>query len=133
MYKSAFWLIAHLVYNPSDLEIVRTEVLPAIKGDQIDHHHLTKNCPILDSLMSEVLRITTSTPIVRDVMEDICIGGTTLRKGNKMLVRRKKPLYNIMVNTCFSRSLTANYISTLNPGALTLKRSKQTVSSRTRA
>ncbi|KAJ6016993.1 cytochrome P450 [Penicillium sp. IBT 35674x] len=86
MYKSAFWLIAHLVYNPSDLEIVRTEILPAIKGDQIDHHHLMKDCPILDSLMSEVLRITTSTPIVRDVLEDICISGTTLRKGNKMLV-----------------------------------------------
>lgn len=92
MYKSAFWLIAHLVHNPTDLEIVRAEVLPAIQDDQIDHHHLTKNCPILDSLMSEVLRITTSTPIVRDVMEDVCIGGTTFRKGNKILVRRQESL-----------------------------------------
>ncbi|KAJ5934518.1 cytochrome P450 [Penicillium verhagenii] len=85
MYKSAFWLIAHLVYNPTDLEIIRAEILPAIQGDEIDHNYLIKNCPLLDSLLSEVLRTTTSSPILRDVMEDICIGGTTLRKGDKML------------------------------------------------
>jgi hypothetical protein len=32
---------------------------------------------------------------VRDVMEDICIGGTTFRKGNKILVSHKYELVGI--------------------------------------
>ncbi|EED20043.1 cytochrome P450, putative [Talaromyces stipitatus ATCC 10500] len=86
MYKTAFWIIAHLVYNPSLLEAIRIEVTPAITKGEVDHQYLSKDCILLDSLYADVLRATMSSPMVRDITETTTIGGKKLRKGNRIMV-----------------------------------------------
>jgi cytochrome P450 len=68
------------------METIRSEILPAVSGETVNDKYLTEKCPHLESLFSEVLRLTTLSPLVRDVMETDTIGGKTLRGGNKIMV-----------------------------------------------
>ncbi|KAK5997452.1 Cytochrome P450 monooxygenase calL-like protein [Cladobotryum mycophilum] len=86
IYKVAFWTIAHLVYDPYLLDSIRAEVTPAIKDRQLDESYLVEKCPLLESLLSEVLRLTVATALVRDVVAPTHIRGKTLQPGSKILV-----------------------------------------------
>ncbi|KAK8047542.1 hypothetical protein PG996_015606 [Apiospora saccharicola] len=87
IYKVAFWTLAHLVHNPSVLEQVQAEVSHGIKGDgQLDEIYLAEKCPLLDSLLSEVLRLTIASALIRDIVAPTHIGGKILQPGNKVLV-----------------------------------------------
>ncbi|PWI72855.1 hypothetical protein PCL_09870 [Purpureocillium lilacinum] len=86
IYKVAFWAIAHMAYDPSLLDAIRAEVTPAVKDGQVDEAYLAENCPLLESLLSEVLRLTVATALVRDVVAPTHIRGKTLQPGSKILV-----------------------------------------------
>ncbi|UNI23244.1 hypothetical protein JDV02_009077 [Purpureocillium takamizusanense] len=86
IYKVAFWAIAHLAYDPNLLDALRAEVAPAVKDGQLDEAFLAANCPLLESLLSEVLRLTVATALVRDVVAPTHIRGKTLQPGSKILV-----------------------------------------------
>ncbi|KAH8700864.1 putative cytochrome P450 [Talaromyces proteolyticus] len=86
MQKAAFWIIAHLMYDPNLLEAIRAEILPAVEGGEVNHQYLVKDCPLLDSLYADILRATMSSPMVRDVMETTTIAGKKLRKGNRIMI-----------------------------------------------
>ncbi|KAL4872533.1 hypothetical protein BDV12DRAFT_193251 [Aspergillus spectabilis] len=89
-FKSAFWLVAHILHDPTLAEVIADEVWPAValetQGIKIDHHYLSESCPKLDSLYSEVLWLTMTSPMVRDVVSTTIIGGQQLREENKVLV-----------------------------------------------
>lgn len=89
MYKLCFWLVAHLLSNQALLRAITLEIQPAIdpQTQAVDHTYLTENCPMLDSLYSEVLRLTVSSPMARIVSSTSTIGGKTLKEGNQVLVR----------------------------------------------
>ncbi|KAJ6021163.1 cytochrome P450 [Penicillium herquei] len=95
LYKATFWMVAYTVYDDKLLENLLEEILPATVGDCVDHHYLSKECPLLDSLFAEALRLTMALPLVRDITEDTIIGGSTLRKGNKIMLS----YHEIHVNT----------------------------------
>ncbi|RAH68512.1 cytochrome P450 [Aspergillus aculeatinus CBS 121060] len=86
MFKTAFWLVAHIVYDPSIQDAIRVEIQPALTGDQVDHQYLVEHCPHLDSLFSEVLRLRMASPMVRDIAVTSAIGGKTVRAGSRVLI-----------------------------------------------
>ncbi|KAE8168174.1 putative cytochrome P450 [Aspergillus tamarii] len=86
LYKTAFWMVSYIVYDRRLLEAIREETVPAVSGDRVHHHYLNKECPRLDSLFAEVLRISVSMPLVRHITDDTVIGGSTFRKGNNVMI-----------------------------------------------
>ena len=86
LYKLAFWLLSHLVHNSALLEQIREEILPAVQGKQVDETYLLEQCPRLESLVSETLRLTVTSSLARVVMEPTVVGGKMLKPGNKIMV-----------------------------------------------
>jgi cytochrome P450 len=87
LYKLTFWLVAHLVHDQVLLEQIREEVSPAIQGDQVDETRLLEQCPKLESLIDETLRLTVTSSLARVIMEPTVVGGKMLQPGNKIMVR----------------------------------------------
>ncbi|KAL2808469.1 putative cytochrome P450 [Aspergillus granulosus] len=88
MFKLCFWLVAHLLSNRALLRSITLEIQPAIdpRTQAVDHTYLTENCPMLDSLYSEVLRLIVTSPMTRQVSSTSAIGGKTLKEGSKVLI-----------------------------------------------
>ncbi|KAF2652997.1 cytochrome P450, partial [Lophiostoma macrostomum CBS 122681] len=63
--------------------------------DQVDEAYLLEQCPKLDSLVSETLRLTVTNSLGRVIMEPTVVGGKVLEPGNKIMVRLPvvAPLY----------------------------------------
>lgn len=78
--------MSHLIYDQSLLEAIRSEVLPTVIRGEINHEHLSKNCPLLGSPYADVLRAILGSPMVRDILETTTTAGKTLRKGDRILV-----------------------------------------------
>lgn len=89
LYKLVFWVISYLVSNPALLQEIRVEILPAIQGEheQVDEAYLLEQCPKLDSLVNETLRLTVTSALARVILEPTVVGKKTLRPGNKVMVR----------------------------------------------
>jgi cytochrome P450 len=86
LYKFTFWLVSHLVHHPALLENVREEVLPAVQGEQVDEKYLAEQCPKLNALVSETLRLTVTSSLARVILEPTVVGGKMLKPGNKIMV-----------------------------------------------
>jgi cytochrome P450 len=82
----AFWVIAHLVHDPDLMEQIRQEVLLAIQGNTVDDKYLSEQCPKLDSLIGETLRLTVASSLARVVTDSCLLGGKILHPGNKIMV-----------------------------------------------
>jgi hypothetical protein len=52
-YKLAFWLLAHLAFDPALQEEIRQEIFPAVNGNTVHETYLLEKCPKLDSLFNE--------------------------------------------------------------------------------
>jgi cytochrome P450 len=87
LYKLAFWIVSHLAHDPALLDQIRQEVLPAVQGKQVDETYLLEQCPKLESLVSETLRLTVTSSLARVVLEPTVVGGKMLKPGNKIMVR----------------------------------------------
>jgi hypothetical protein len=87
VYKVAFWTLAHIVYDASLLERIRIELESAVKDDtQVDEPHLAQHCPLLESLIGEVSRLTVASSLGRDVVTPTLVRDKILQPGNKLLV-----------------------------------------------
>jgi cytochrome P450 len=86
LYKFTFWLVSHLVHNAVLLEQVREEVLPAVRGEEVDEKYLIEKCPKLNALVSETLRLTVTSSLARVIVEPTMVGGKMLKPGNKIMV-----------------------------------------------
>ncbi|KAL8840529.1 MAG: hypothetical protein Q9176_003856 [Flavoplaca citrina] len=87
-YKLCFWVLTHILYDPSLLAATRAEALSAVH-DSASPNELASNlekCPRLNAVFNETLRITTSSSTIRNVVDTITVGGKRLRKGTKVLV-----------------------------------------------
>lgn len=67
---------------------IREEVIPAVKNEDIDENYLLEQCPGLESLFNEMLRLTVSSSLARVITHECVVGGKTLQAGNKIMVRR---------------------------------------------
>ncbi|KAI1266398.1 putative cytochrome p450 [Xylariaceae sp. FL1019] len=85
--KSAFWLLYHVLRNPSLIAEIRAETAPAFQGDSInDVNHIHNHCPKLEQIWYETLRLSSNSASARIITQDTVIGGRLLRKGNRILV-----------------------------------------------
>ena len=85
-----FWIFAHLLYDRQLLELVRAEVTSGVTDGVLKMEYLTEQCPWLEAVYLEVMRLTAGSSSMRDVTEDTVIGGKTLRKGNKVMIQYRQ-------------------------------------------
>jgi cytochrome P450 len=85
-HKHCFWIIAYLLQDPELQESVRRETSEGISGDQINVPFLVGDCPLLNAVFDEVLRITNASNSIRYIAKDTTIGGLKLRKGANVLM-----------------------------------------------
>ena len=90
MHTVSFWIFAHLLYDRQLLELVRAEVQPGVTDGELNMQYLTEQCPWLEAVYLEVMRLTAGSSSMRDVAEDTVIGGKTLKKGNKVMVQYRQ-------------------------------------------
>ena len=88
IYKVMFWTIAHLAYDQQLLAEIRNEVMPAYEDGKLQEEYLAEHCPRLESLISEILRLTVFSALVREVTAPTIIGDKQLLPGNKLLVSK---------------------------------------------
>jgi hypothetical protein len=113
------------------MDQIRQEVLPGVVGETIDEDYLLEQCPMLESLFTEALRLTVSSSLARVIMEPTVVGGKLLKPGNKIMVRPFTcPVY--LGLTCHS-SRSASFIRTLTSGATHLVSYSPVDSSTTRS
>lgn len=81
-----FWILSHAIFRPELADIIREETAPAFRADgSIDTEYLVKNCPKLNSIWLETLRLSAASTAVRYIVEDTKVGGTVLPKGNALM------------------------------------------------
>ncbi|KAH0598982.1 hypothetical protein MHUMG1_03096 [Metarhizium humberi] len=86
--KAAFWLICHLLSNPSLIDSIRTETAGAFgpEGTITDLVHLRRHCHQLDATWNETLRLTGVAASLRTVTADTVLCGRMLRAGNPLII-----------------------------------------------
>jgi Cytochrome P450 len=84
--KACFWMLSFMLFNPHLIEIVRKETEPAIRSDEVDLEYLKLQCPQLNAIWTETLRMSTSAGSFRLIREDTAVNGKTLRKGQVLLI-----------------------------------------------
>ena len=84
-HKACFWTSSYMLFEPGLIDIIRTETATAFLNGSIDFHYLEQQCPCLQNLWLEVLRITVSSSSVRYITANTSIRGKLLRSGNVLI------------------------------------------------
>ncbi|RYP18842.1 hypothetical protein DL765_003722 [Monosporascus sp. GIB2] len=87
--KTVFWVLTYLIHNPCLLAAYREETEPAFSGhDLVNPIYIqdAANCPQVDAIWHETLRLSGWSASVRLVNQDTVIGGKLMGKGNRVLV-----------------------------------------------
>ncbi|KAF2501547.1 cytochrome P450 [Lophium mytilinum] len=93
-FKIAFWMLAHIMHSEKLKAAVITEIsaaLPSQNAD-LDINYLLNQCPLLDSIWNDILRLTASSSTYRHVVSDTTIRGKTFRAGRKLLIPQRQTL-----------------------------------------
>lgn len=102
-HKAAFWIMAHPLSNTSLLNSIRAESFSAIAPTTsspesssspvtIDHKYLLNSCPHLNSLFNEVLRVTSNSANIREVLAPTLIGSKVIPTGMKLFIPHRQLL-----------------------------------------
>ncbi|KAL8767545.1 MAG: hypothetical protein Q9209_005962 [Squamulea sp. 1 TL-2023] len=86
MHKVTFWILAHLLHTRTLLDAIRQETSLGVVDGSVDVGYLVENCPQLDSVYHEVLRLYMSNSLMRHVTSPTKVGGKTFREGGLVLV-----------------------------------------------
>lgn len=78
--------MAYLLYDPCLFEQVKQETEAAWKTQKLDIKYLCANCPHLESVLNETLRIKNSAGALRVATEETQVGTKTLQPGNSILI-----------------------------------------------
>ena len=84
---TCFWVIAHILTSPELLSSIRAETAPAYNAEDgsLNLDHLTSKCPHLDSIWFEVLRLYTSTSLIRVAVRKTAVDGRTINAGDQVM------------------------------------------------
>ena len=78
-------MLTYVLRNESYIEPLRKETEAAFDGDAlVDLDHLQSNCPLLEAVWFETLRLASNAASVRRVAEDTVIGGKLLKKDSRV-------------------------------------------------
>lgn len=85
-YRVAFWMIAYILHSDTLHLTIKAETAPAFaRKEAVDVQFLTTDCPHLDSLWFEVLRLTNASSAMRTILEPTQIGSKVLKPGYKVM------------------------------------------------
>ncbi|ETS85983.1 hypothetical protein PFICI_04008 [Pestalotiopsis fici W106-1] len=85
-HNSCFWLLTHLLYDETLLNLAREETESAWQSGHLDIKYLCANSPNLDSIFNEVLRLNNTAAAVRVASKDTTVGGKHLPAGSTILM-----------------------------------------------
>lgn len=95
--KTSFWMLTHLMRNPTYLATFREETAPAFRGGElVDVSYIgdATKCPQVDAIWHETLRLSGWAASVRKVTRDVFIGGKRLRAGNRVMIPHRLLHFN---------------------------------------
>ncbi|KAL8769419.1 MAG: hypothetical protein Q9209_004647 [Squamulea sp. 1 TL-2023] len=85
-HKISFWILAHIIHDPFLRSCVGTETERAFGPDgTLDIDKLLSNCPQLDAVWYEVLRIYNNAAIARRATEEATVSGKSVHAGQTIL------------------------------------------------
>lgn len=79
-------MLVYIISDRSLLTKLRAEIDPDGTGRDPSIEHLTKECPLLDAVLNETLRMYTNSATMRHVTDDTVIGGKTMRSGRQIMI-----------------------------------------------
>lgn len=94
VHKVTFWILAYLFYNQELLGKIQEETRPAVINDVPNVTYLLENCPRLEAIFLEVLRMVMSSSLMRFVTEPTPVGGKILRKGYNVMAPYRQLHYD---------------------------------------
>ncbi|KAI0412415.1 cytochrome P450 [Xylaria grammica] len=108
-HKIGFWILAHLLHDPSYLASVRTEIEVAysVPGREPDIGVLLNDCPHLDAIWYETMRLYNATSAIREAKIPCTIGGKTIQVGDQLVA----PFRQFHLN----RSIFGHHASSFRP------------------
>jgi hypothetical protein len=88
---TAYWLLYHIFTSKDSLAKLRAEVAPIFThGNTINTleqvNYVITSCPLLRAFYDETLRLHSSSASNRRVVEEVSIGGSTLKIGHNVMV-----------------------------------------------
>lgn len=92
--KITFWLFLYVIDNPSVLHSLREELATAVSVMQINVKHLLENCPLMDAVFNETLRLATGAISARNVDATTMVAGKTLVAGAKIIIPYRQLHYD---------------------------------------
>jgi len=81
-----FWVLAFMLYDQKLFETISKEVSQSFHDGKPDIEYLLKECPHLESVYMELLRIANMPAGARTVESKVEIGGKELQPGNNLLM-----------------------------------------------
>ena len=75
-----------MLFNKELSNAIREETKPAFESGKMDSEYIHNNCPRLDSLFWEILRLVEGAASMRSITKTAHLSGKTLQKGNWLLV-----------------------------------------------
>lgn len=79
-----------MLFNPHLIEIVRNETEHAVQGEEVDLEYLKLQCPQLNAIWTETLRMSTSAASFRFIKEDTTVNGKILRKDSALIIPARR-------------------------------------------
>ena len=79
-------MVAYIIFHRDMLAILGTEISPAYQNGNISPFYLTENCPRLDAVLLETLRVTNGALSARGIVVPTQIRSKVLRSGNSILI-----------------------------------------------
>ncbi|QSZ35499.1 hypothetical protein DSL72_008369 [Monilinia vaccinii-corymbosi] len=85
-YKPGFWMLSYILFNPRLHGKLCAETKPAFRDGAIDTRYLMTQCPRLDSMYQETLRVTIGAFSARKIVSPTTIGGKVLSAPHNILI-----------------------------------------------
>ncbi|KAB8300568.1 hypothetical protein EYC80_000726 [Monilinia laxa] len=85
-YKLGFWMLSYILFNPELHGKLRAETKPEFRDGGIDPRYLMTQCPRLDSMYQETMRVTSGSLSARKIVSPTTIGGKVLSAPHTILI-----------------------------------------------
>ena len=79
-------MIAYILFDSALHALIRKEVRSAVKLNEINMHFLVNNCPQLQSVFYEAMRLTKRDIGIRKIVKPTLLGGKLLASGNAVIL-----------------------------------------------
>ena len=86
--------MAHIPYDSNLLPALRQEINPAITDNSLGLEYRLEQCPRLEAVYYEVLRLAVSSAIIRGIQSTVEIGGKILQSGVNILIPYRQLHHN---------------------------------------